>query len=125
MKFFYNPQVWQDGFFAYNFFVSFTLLLLVWGEIVLAFFMFRDAAFITLHYSIYFGVDWLGGVYNFLIFSGMATAVFVVNFLSAGVLHRDKKILSHFLCLGSSLVLLFIFIGATMVLYINWNSAIS
>ncbi|MFH1193793.1 MAG: hypothetical protein V1661_02260 [bacterium] len=118
----FNPQIWHNAFYIYNFFISFTLLLLAWGEAVFGLFAFRNAVSVTLHYSIYFGVDWLGGRYNFFVFSGIATFVFLANFLLANAFYGKKRLLSYYLSASASLVLLVILIGISLVLYINWGS---
>lgn len=122
VKIFYNPQAWHDTFFVVNFFISFTLLLLIWGEVVWALVVFRGSAFLTLHYSIYFGVDWLGGVYNFLTFAAIATTVFAVNFTAANLIFNARKILSYFLSASASLILFFMLVAVSLAVYINWNN---
>jgi hypothetical protein len=119
----FNPQIWHNGFYIYNFFISFTLLLLVWGEAIFGLFAFRRAAAVTLHYSIYFGVDWLGGAFNFFVFSGIATFVFLANFFLANIFYGKKRLLSYYLSASASLILLVILIGLSLVLYINWGGA--
>lgn len=121
-KIFYNPQAWHDIFLIINFFVSFTLLLLIWGEVVWVLFAFRGATFLTLHYSIYFGVDWLGGIYNFLTFSAIAAVVFAVNFILANWIFNKRKILSYFLAASASLLLLFMLVAVSLTAYINWSN---
>jgi len=121
-KIFANKQTWHDGFFIYNFFTSFTLLLFVWGEVVWVMFALNNASFLTLHYSIYFGVDWLGDVYNFLVFSGIATFIFLVNFLMAIAFYAKRRLLSRFLSASASLILLFLLIATSLIIYINWNN---
>lgn len=121
-KLFYNPRGWHNLFFVANFYISFTILLLVLGEAVWALFIFRGAAFLTLHYSIYFGADWLGSVYNFLLFPATALVIVATNFILANILFDKKNILSFLLMASASFALLFILIVQTLVLYINWGS---
>ncbi|MFA5134051.1 MAG: hypothetical protein WC459_04580 [Patescibacteria group bacterium] len=121
VKLIWNKQAWHDSFYIYNFLVSFTLFLFIWGEAIWAMFVLRGVNFLTLHYSIYFGVDWVGGIYNFLVFSGIATGVFVLNFCLANIFYGKKRILSQFLVVSAPLILLLILIGTSIILYINWN----
>lgn len=120
--FFYNPQAWHNAAFVANFYISFTLLLLILGENIFALALWRGASFLTLHYSIYFGVDWVGGVYNFFIFSAVAAAVFVINFTAANLLFVKKRILSHFLVVFASFLLLLMLVVVSLMLYINWSN---
>jgi len=122
-KLLYNPRSWHNLFFVANFYTSFTLLLLICGEVIWMLVAFRSASFLTLHYSIYFGADWLGGVYNFLIFSAIATVIVVVNFILANILFDKKKILAHLLMASSSIALLFMLAAVSLVLYINLSAA--
>lgn len=121
-KIFYNPQAWHNTFLIVNFFVSFTLLLLILGEVAWALFAFRGATFLTLHYSIYFGVDWLGGVYNFITFAAIAAVVCATNFILANWLFNKRKILSYFLAASASLILVFLLVAVTLMAYINWSN---
>lgn len=121
-KIFYNPQAWHNAVFVANFYISFTLLLLILGENIFALVFWRNAPLLTLHYSIYFGVDWVGSVYNFFIFSGVAAAIFVINFTAANLFFAKKRILSHFLIVSASLLLLFMLVIMSLLLYINWNN---
>lgn len=121
-KIFYNPQAWHDIFFITNFFISFTLLLVILGENIWALAAFWGEGFLTLHYSIYFGVDWLGGFFNFLIFGAIALFVFLANFILANALFSKNKILSYLLTAASSLILFFLLIAASLVVYINWSN---
>ena len=122
IKIFYNPQAWHDTFLILNFFVSFTLLLLIWGEVIWALVAFRGATFLTLHYSIYFGVDWLGSVYNFITFGAIATAVFAANFILANWIFNKRKILSYYLAASASLILIFMLVVVSLAAYINWSN---
>ncbi len=121
-KLFYNPRGWHNLFFVANFYVSFTLLLLICGGAVWALAVFRGAAFLTLHYSIYFGADWLGGIYNFLIFPAVAAVILILNFILANILFDKKNILASLLMASSSLALLFLLVVQSLILYINWGA---
>lgn len=121
-KIFYNPQAWHNTFLIVNFFISFTLLLLILGEVIWALFAFRGATFLTLHYSIYFGVDWLGNVYNFITFAAIATVVFLANFILANWIFSKRKILSYFLAASVSLILVFMLVVVSLMAYINWSN---
>lgn len=121
-KLFYNPRAWHNLFFVANFYIAFTLLLLIWGEAIWALSVFRGASFLTLHYSIYFGADWLGGVYNFLVFPAIAMVVLIANLILANIIFDKKNILAFLLMASSSLALLFILVVQSLVLYINWGS---
>ncbi len=120
-KLFYNPRAWHNLFFVANFYISFTLFLLILGEAILALAVFRGVSFLTLHYSIYFGADWLGGVYNFLVFPAAAAVIIIANFILANIIFDKKNILAFLLSVSSSLALLFIFVVQSLVLYINWG----
>ncbi len=121
-KLFYNPRAWHNLFFVVNFYISFTFLLLIWGEAIWAMVVFRGASFLTLHYSIYFGADWLGSVYNFFIFPAAAMVTIIANLILANILFDKKNILAFLLSASSSLALLFILVAQSLVLYINWGA---
>lgn len=121
-KIFYNPQAWHNAIFVVNFYASFTLLLLILGENIFALVFWRGASLLTLHYSIYFGVDWAGSVYNFFIFSAVALMIFIINFTAANLFFAKKRILSHFLVISASFLLLFMLVIMSLLLYINWNN---
>lgn len=119
-KILFNPQSWQNNFLVYNFFISFTLLLLIWGEVIWALFTIKNTVFLSLHYSIYLGVDWLGGPANFFIFTGIATLIFIINFILTNIFYEKKKILSYFLSASASFLELFMLIAVSLVVYINY-----
>jgi len=122
-KIFFNPQVWHNNFLIYNFFSSFTLLLIIWGEIIWALFALKGSAFLSLHYSIYFGVDWLGGPAKFFVFSVFATIVLLSNYILSNIFYENKRILSYFLACAAPLAEIFILISVSLAIYINWTSA--
>ena len=122
-KLFFNPHIWHNNFLIYNFFASFTLLLIIWGEIIWALFALKGVDFFSLHYSIYFGVDWLGGPGSFFIFSIFATVVLAVNYILANIFYDSRRILSYFLTCSIPLIEIIILTAASLVIYINWAGA--
>ena len=121
-KIFLNPRIWQNNFLVYNFFASFTLLLIIWGEVIWALFSIKNTAFLSLHYSIYFGVDWLGGPAHFFIFPGIATLIFIINFILSNIFYDKKKISSYFLSSSVTLLQLFMLVAVSLIIYINWTA---
>jgi len=125
LSFFYNIQAWHNKFFVYNFFISFTLLLIIWGEMIWAFFAIKTASFLSLHYSIYFGVDWIGTTWGLFFFSITATIFFLINYLLSGILYNKKRELSYFLIASLTLLELFMLASISLIIYINWGSSVS
>jgi len=119
-KLFFNSQVWHNNFLIYNFFISFTLLLIIWGEIIWALFALKGVMFFSLHYSIYFGVDWLGGPGSFFIFPVFASIVLAINYTLSNIFYDSKRILSYFLTCSVPLIEIFILVAVSLVIYINW-----
>ena len=124
-RFFLNPQFWHNNFLVYNFFISFTLLLLTWGEIAWALFALRGGTFFSLHYSIYFGVDWLGEANDLFLFSTFATIVLILNYALSNFFYESKRILSYFLTCSTSLIEIIVTVSTGLVIYINWASSTS
>lgn len=121
-RLFFNPQAWQNNFLMYVFFVAFTFFLLIWGEVIWALFSIKDVTFLSLHYSIYLGVDWLGGPGHLFVFPGIATLIFVLNYILANIFYEKKKILSYFLIGFCAVLQLFLLIATSLIIYINWTA---
>lgn len=117
-KMFHNSRAWHNKFFLINFFISFTVMLFILGEVVWAFFSLKGE-FLSLHYSIYFGVDWVGDRNNFFVFGFAAVFIFFLNYILANMLFEKKQLLSYFLMAVSSFVEILIFITLSLIIYIN------
>ncbi|MBU4421386.1 hypothetical protein L6259_00245 [Candidatus Parcubacteria bacterium] len=119
---FFNPRSWHDKFLVCNFFISFTLVLAIWGAVIWALFSIKETVFLSLHYSIYLGVDWLGGPENFFVFTSIATVVFLLNFILSNIFYFKNKLLSYFLSASATIFLLALFASVIIVIYINWSA---
>lgn len=119
-RLFVNQQAWHNNFFIVNFFISFTFILLVWGEIIWARFAIGvPEDFLSLHYSIYFGVDWLGNYWDFSIFGIFSTAVFLVNLVLANIFFGKNKIIAYFYIGATTLAASLMLAAASLAVYIN------
>ena len=76
----------------------------------------------SLHYSIYFGVDWLGDLPNFFVFTLLATILFILNFILSNIFYNRKRILSYFLTGAVPVLELFMLVAVSLIVYINWTS---
>lgn len=119
-KIFVNQRSWHDKFFITCFFTGFTAILLIWGEMIWARFAIGvPEDFLSLHYSIYFGVDWLGNYWDFAIFGIFATAVFLANLIFSNLFFENKKILSYFFMGATAIIEILMLLATTLVVYIN------
>jgi hypothetical protein len=119
-KIFINQRAWNDKFYAVNFFIVFTAALLVWAEIIWARFAIGvPEDFLSLHYSIYFGVDWLGNYWDFAVFGLFTTFAAAVNIILANIFFDKNKILSYFYIGAASCVGILMLIATGLTVYIN------
>jgi len=100
-------------------------LLIIWGAMIWAFFRINTETFLSLHYSIYFGVDWIGTEWGLFFFSIISIIIFLINYLLAGILYNKKRELSYFLIGSLPLLEAFMLVAIILVIYINWGSSTS
>jgi hypothetical protein len=119
-KLFVNQQAWHNKFFIVNFFISFTFVLLAWGEIIWTRFAIGvPEDFLSLHYSIYFGVDWLGNYWDFSIFGIFASVVFIVNLILTNLSFSKNKIIAYFYIGTTTITASFMLAATSLAVYIN------
>lgn len=118
-KLFWNPLAWRNRFFAASFYISFALALCVFAAALFSYWFFRANDAVSLHYSIYFGVDWIGGLFNFVIFGALAAAVFVINFILSNLFFNKQKILAYIFSGATMFTEAIIFAAIMLVIYTN------
>lgn len=92
---FYSPKLYfKDPYIIALFLLSFSLLGWSWWVAVQHF--PKSAETVFLHYTIIFGIDFIGEWWKGWLIPGFSSAVFVFNSLISFVLYQRSKFLSRF-----------------------------
>lgn len=105
----------KDKFVVINFLASLILNIFLWS--LFYFFVFYAAKqdSITLHYTIYFGINWIGPRFYIFIYPLFGTLVFIINTIIAFKIYFKERILSYFLFAASTfLAILLVILGILM-----------
>lgn len=108
----------RDKFIVINLLGSLVINFSLWIYLVWQTKSFGDL--VTLHYNIYFGIDWLGPWYQIFLLPSLGLAFFLINFMIGAMVYQREKILSYFLAGTSSLVQLIFSLAATFIISINF-----
>ncbi len=79
----------------------------------------RDYEQISLHYNVFFGIDFLDSsiiILNIVLFS---VFISVINFLLAYILYSRERLLSYFLVTISTIIAIFLLIHSILIIKIN------
>lgn len=117
IKIILEDEYFKDNFIRIAFLLSFLLNLALWFYISS---QLRESHYsITLHYTIYFGIDLLGEAWQSLTIALVGFVIFVVNIILGFYIYKYKKIGSYFLAVTSILVQVFLFLAAYGLVLIN------
>lgn len=75
---------------------------------------------IILHYSVYFGIDFIGHWQQLYLMPAVGTFLWLVNFILALFFYQQEKITSYLLSGVILLIELFLLIGGGLLIWINY-----
>jgi len=107
----------QDKIVLILFFLSLFLNLVLY--LILAVWLRPVADPIILHYTVYFGIDYLGAWYNLYTMPAVGTFIGLVNFGLLFFFYRREIMVGYFLSGVTLLVQALLLIGGSLLLWIN------
>lgn len=72
-----------------------------------------------LHYTVYFGIDWLGDWYNVFFYPAFSLVALLVNFYLAYYFYQTQKLLSYFLLVVSIFIGLLVLLQGIFLIIMN------
>lgn len=121
MDFYSHSQTqafFRDRLTRYGVLVSVLVNASLWLVVGIAMRQLPD--FASLHYTIYFGIDWIGPRYYLLWLPAISAALLVVNTALSLPLYAIEKMLAYFLVSGAVLVQVVAVISLSFILFINF-----
>ena len=107
-------------YFKYVALASLVLLVLVWALPLWKILpIIGNEPFLSLHYNVYFGVDYIGPWYHIFMLPVIGLVLFIINFIFEVVYFEREKILSYFFATSTVFVELILFVAMTLIVLLN------
>ncbi|PJE75829.1 hypothetical protein COV04_02700 [Candidatus Uhrbacteria bacterium CG10_big_fil_rev_8_21_14_0_10_48_11] len=75
---------------------------------------------LSLHYNVYFGIDFLGSWQTAMLLPAAALALLLINITLGVFVWRRDKVTSYFLATGTVAVMLLVLVASVLTVYVNY-----